>query len=128
MKIYYSILIAFIFVISSDLYFKDSSFLRKPASQNEKKVIFLGVDGLDRRYFDYARDNLGLFQEFKTISTHVAPFPSISDYSWNKVVGSTEIYGQKGRIKTYEAAYYDHSRNKVIDDTREYFRRIGRIW
>lgn len=97
---------------------------RSPASLKKKKIL-LGIDGFDKRSFDYYQKELGLFQQFGDASVHIAPFPSISDYSWNKIVHSKEIYGRKGRIKSYEAAYYDASKNAVVDDTREYFRRIG---
>ena len=113
-------------IITMTLVHNIKDFKRNPAGKFSKsKTLFLGVDGLSRKYFDFAQKEMGLFKSFKNISTHIAPYPSISDYSWNKIVHSKDLYGQKGRIKNYEAAYYDPSKNTVINDTREYFRRIG---
>lgn len=97
---------------------------RYPASL-KKKTLFLGIDGLSKSYFDYAQKKLGIFKQFPKASTHIAPFPSISDYSWNKIMRTTDLYGKKGRIKNYEASYYDPSKNITVSDSREYFRRIG---
>jgi hypothetical protein len=97
---------------------------RFPASL-KKKTLFLGIDGLSKSYFDYAQKKLGIFKQFPEASIHIAPFPSISDYSWNKIMRTTDLYGTKGRIKTYEATYFDASKNVTVNDSREYFRRIG---
>ena len=91
----------------------------------KKKTILIGVDGLSRENFDYAQNQLGLFKMFKNVSTHMAPFPSISDYSWNILMHSREVFGKRGRIKNYEAAHYNYRNNILVEDPREYFRRIG---
>lgn len=93
--------------------------------QKQTKKIFLGVDGLSRENFDYAREKLGLFKMFKQVSSHVAPFPSISDYSWNILMHARDVNGPRGAIGYYEGVYYDYRKNNLMDDPREYFRRIG---
>lgn len=90
-----------------------------------KKTIFLGVDGLSRENFEYARNQLGYFKIFQQVSSHIAPFPSISDYSWNILTHSRDVFGPRGAIGTYEGTFYDHRKNRLADDPREYFRRIG---
>jgi hypothetical protein len=90
-----------------------------------RKKIFIGVDGVSREEFDYAQNKLGLFQSFRFTKSHIAPFPSISDYSWNVMVNSRKVFGPLGRIKTYEAAHFDRERNELVTDPREYFRRLG---
>ena len=122
-KIYWSSLL-FIISIVLGIFLYTNNPSRKIASARHK-VIFLGVDGLSQDYFEYAKDKLKLFGEFQSSSVHLAPFPSISDYSWNQVVKATDIYGHKGRIQHYEAAYFDRALNKTVDDPREYFRRVG---
>lgn len=89
------------------------------------KRIVIGVDGVSREEFDYARNKLGLFKDLGFLKTHVAPFPSISDYSWNILTHSRDVFGNRGRIRTYEAAHFDRERNEVVTDPREYFRRLG---
>lgn len=89
------------------------------------KKIFIGVDGLSREEFDHAQKALGLFSSLRFVKTHVSTFPSISDYAWNVMVHSREVFGNRGRIKNYEAAHYDRDRNELVSDPREYFRRLG---
>jgi hypothetical protein len=95
-----------------------------PARQ-ERKKIFVGVDGVSLEDFTYAREKLGLFRTLKFSKTHVSTFPSISDYSWNVMVHAREVMGKRGRIRTYEAAHFDRERNELVSDPREYFRRLG---
>lgn len=90
-----------------------------------RKKIFIGVDGVSREEFEHARNKLGLFKSFPFTKTHIAPFPSISDYSWNVMVGSRKVFGPRGRMKSYEAAHFDRERNELVADPREYFRRLG---
>ena len=99
--------------------------LDKSNKEDERKLILLGVDGLSLQYYLYAKNTLGLFKEFKSLSAHIAPFPSISDYSWNLLVKSQEVFGKRARIKNYEAAYFDRDKNRLVEDSREYFRRLG---
>lgn len=89
------------------------------------KTIFIGVDGVSREEFDHARNKLGLFPRLRHARTHIATFPSISDYSWNVMVGSQAVKGPRGKIRTYEAAHFHRERNEVVSDPREYFRRLG---
>jgi hypothetical protein len=90
-----------------------------------QKTIFIGVDGFSRENFDYAKNKLGLFKMFNQVSSHVAPFPSISDYSWNIIMHSREVHGARGAIGHYEGNFYDYRHNQLMGDSREYFRRIG---
>lgn len=90
-----------------------------------QKTIFIGVDGFSRENFEYARKSLGLFKMFNQVGSHVAPFPSISDYSWNIIMHSRDVHGPRGAIAHYEGNYYDYRHNQLMGDSREYFRRIG---
>ncbi len=94
-------------------------------SPEPDKVIFIGVDGVAKDTFDYVRDELGLFKIFENISSHIAPFPSMSDYAWNVMVHAREVNGKRGKILTYEAAHYNYRKNYLVDDARNYFRRLG---
>jgi hypothetical protein len=94
-------------------------------STSSKKTIFIGVDGFSRDNFDYARASLGYFKMFNQVSSHIAPFPSISDYSWNIIMHSREVHGRRGAIDHYEGNFYDYRHNQLMSDSREYFRRIG---
>lgn len=95
-----------------------------PASASVKK-IFIGVDGVSRDEFRYAQEKLGLFPSLRFSKSHIAPFPSISDYSWNVMVNARGVHGTKGRIRSYEAAHFDREQNELSSDPREYFRRLG---
>lgn len=97
---------------------------KKVSFVSKTKKIFIGVDGVSREQFDHAQ-KLGLFSQLKFVKTHIAPFPSISDYSWNVMVQARNVHGHKGRIGTYEAAHFDRERNELVTDAREYFRRLG---
>lgn len=89
------------------------------------KRILIGVDGLSHEAFAHARGDLGLFRMFESVRTHVAPFPSISDYSWNILTHARLVHGPKGRIRYYEGAHFDRERNREVSDPREYFRRLA---
>jgi hypothetical protein len=91
----------------------------------KEKRVFIGVDGLSHEQFQFAREKLGLFKTLKFNQAHISTFPSISDYSWNVMVGAKKVNGRKGRIRSYEAAHYDRDRNELVSDPREYFRRLG---
>ena len=91
----------------------------------QKKHVFLGVDGLSLEYFTYAKQELGLFKRFQAPAQLIAPYPSISDYSWNIITQSTRLFGAAGRTKTFEHSHYDRERNRVVHDQREYMRRHG---
>ncbi|MES2527885.1 MAG: hypothetical protein V4598_12405 [Bdellovibrionota bacterium] len=89
------------------------------------KKIFIGVDGVSRDDFYHAQEKLGLFPTLRFTKTHIATFPSISDYSWNVMVNARKVFGPRGRVGTYEAAHFDRERNELVTDPREYFRRLG---
>ncbi len=90
-----------------------------------QKTIFVGVDGFSRENFEYAKAKLGYFKMFNQVSSHIAPFPSISDYSWNIIMHSRDVHGPRGAIAHYEGNFYDYRHNQLMGDSREYFRRIG---
>jgi len=127
-KLFFSIAsVAVLFLVSAHLVYQArfESASRSPSSQaKHKKVIFIGVDGFGRKEFDYVHKH-GMFKNFKSVSTHIAPFPVISDYSWNILTGAQEVYGQAGRIRSYEGTFYNSEKNYLVDDSREYFRRLG---
>ena len=91
----------------------------------QKKHVFLAVDGLSLEYFIYAKQKLGLFKRFQEPAQLIAPYPTISDYSWNIITQSTRLFGAAGRTKTFEHSHYDRERNQVVHDQREYMRRYG---
>lgn len=62
---------------------------------------------------------------FKSIATHIAPFPSISDYSWNILTHAQKVHGKRGKIRSYEANYYNRDTNQLHTDPRNYFKRLG---
>lgn len=97
----------------------------KVATSVPPKKIFIGVDGVSREEFRHAQEKLGLFKSLCFTKTHIATFPSISDYSWNVMVNARGVKGKRGRIRTYEAAHFDRERNELVSDPREYFRRLG---
>jgi hypothetical protein len=111
-------------------FFSEDKLFRKiasddPAERKVQKTIFIAADGLSRENFEYAREKLGYFKMFNQVANHVAPFPSISDYSWNIMMRAREVNGQRGAIGHYEGNFYDYRHNELMADPREYFRRIG---
>lgn len=96
------------------------STVRKPSSVEMDKKIILGIDGLGYDSFLYAKEKLGLFKRFNNIGAHVSTFPSISDYVWNTMVQAQKVFGEKGRLKNFETAYFDEFSQKLDEDPRNY--------
>lgn len=94
---------------------------RKPAQAGESQLILIAVDGLSRNAFETAR-KMGLLKDFKA-GSHIAPFPSMSDVSWNSIMRTTEVFGDQGRLKSAEAVYFDESTRSIAGDPRDYYRR-----
>ncbi|MBY0515925.1 MAG: hypothetical protein K2P81_03380 [Bacteriovoracaceae bacterium] len=109
----------------------NSHFFDFKSSQNRtlagaQKRIVIGIDGLSDETFEHAQKNLNLFKKLKFKARHVAPFPSISDYSWNIITRGRELFGERGRIRSYEATYFSRDKNALVSDPREYFRRLAK--
>lgn len=94
-----------------------------PLSFSEVTVL-LAVDGLSANAFAKGRE-LGLFQAFDHVSTHIAPFPSMTDLTWSTLTNTAEIFGAPGRIRSVEATYFDESTRSVQGDPRDYYRRLA---
>ncbi|MEK6774934.1 MAG: hypothetical protein AABY64_13415 [Bdellovibrionota bacterium] len=87
------------------------------------QLIYLGVDGFSFEAMVTAQKR-GLFKEFQ-FGAHVAPFPSMSDVSWNSVMKTSEIFGEQGRLRSAEAVYFDESTGSVGGDVRDFYRRLA---
>ncbi len=101
------------------------SLLTNTSNANELKpqLILLGVDGFSYQAMITAQKK-GLFKNFQ-FGAHVAPFPSMSDVSWNSVMKTTEIFGEQGRLKSAEAVYFDESTKSLGGDVRDFYRRLA---
>jgi hypothetical protein len=81
--------------------------------KKKKKTIFIGVNGLSRENFDYARTALGYFKMFNEVSSHVAPFPSTSEHSW-KILLQSEEELPKLTLKELEESIIENDSNPVV--------------
>lgn len=93
------------------------------ATELKPQVILLGVDGFSYQAMLTAQKK-GLFKNFH-FGAHVAPFPSMSDVSWNAIMKTTETFGELGRLKSAEAVYLDESTKAVSGDVRDFYRRLA---
>lgn len=114
----------FLFLFAAFFPININAYGQSPSDAKPSQKILIGVDGFSREAFEAAR-KLGLFKIFKNASTHVAPFPSMSDYSWNAIVQSRVVHQARGRIGSVEAVFFDESTQTIKDDWREYFLRLG---
>lgn len=94
------------------------------APKNEKRILLL-VDGVSPDMFRDAQ-RAGHFQRFRQVAAHVAPFPSISDYSWSLVLQGKKAFGRAGRIGQYEAAFFDEGAAAAAEDGRAFFHRLAK--
>jgi hypothetical protein len=94
------------------------------AIADAKTTYVLGVDGLSYESFKLAQAK-GHFKEFKYVGAHIAPFPSMTDLSWNTITRTTEVFGTAGRIGSVEAVYFNESRKAVEGDVRDVYRRMA---
>lgn len=89
-----------------------------------KQTLVIGVDGLSLAAFEAAQKR-GLFKDFKSVSGHIAPFPTMTDLSWSEVLRTGDLFGKPGQIKSVEAVYFDESQKSVEGDVRDYYRRLA---
>ena len=87
-------------------------------------TVLLGVDGFSLQALKTAQEK-GLFKPFKNISTHIAPFPTMTDLTWSTLTKTSDIFGPSGRIKNVEATYFDDSTKSIQGDPRDYYRRLA---
>lgn len=87
------------------------------------QLVFIGIDGFSHKAMITAQKK-GLFKEFQFASL-VAPFPSMSDVSWNTILQTTKMFGEQGRLKSAEAVYLDESTKSVAGDVRDFYRRLA---
>lgn len=93
-------------------------------STSQKIKVVLALDGFSLNALKTAQSQ-GLFQEFKNVGAHIAPFPSMTDLSWSQIFHTSHIFGDAGRIKSVEAVYFDESTNSIQGDPRDYYRRLS---
>ncbi len=94
------------------------------SQKNQRQKILIAIDGFSFNALHTAQ-NRGLFSEYKNGGAHIAPFPSMTDLSWSKVMKTTQLFGQIGRIRSVEATYFDESTQTVQGDPRDYYRRLA---
>jgi hypothetical protein len=89
-----------------------------------KTTYFVAVDGLSHEAFVVAQKR-GLFRDLKSLSGHIAPFPSMTDLSWSEMTATTQVFGPAGRIRSVEAVHFNESQKSVSGDVRDYYRRLA---
>jgi hypothetical protein len=89
-----------------------------------KTIYILGVDGLSYEAFIIAQRR-GYFKDLKSLSGHIAPFPSMTDLSWSEIMSSSKVFGAAGRIRSVEAVHFDDSQKAISGDVRDYYRRLA---
>lgn len=98
---------------------------KAPAAPSPEKRILLLVDGVSPDAFRNAK-RAGHFRRFRQVAAHVAPFPSISDYAWSRLLQGRTAFGRAGRIGHYEAAFFDEGAGSATEDGREFFHRLAK--
>lgn len=93
-------------------------------SPQQKITVLLGVDGLSEQSFRKSQQ-MGLFKAFSNSSTHIAPFPTMTDLTWSTLTKTADIFGAAGRIRSVEATYFDESDQSIQGDPRDYYRRLA---
>ncbi len=83
-----------------------------------RKQLFLAVDGLSWEAFTHARAR-GLFKRFGHAGRMIAPYPSMSHPSWTDIIGTQRAFGERGRLPTVEARWFDLDAMRVFDDPRQ---------
>ncbi len=86
------------------------------------RQLFLGVDGLGWESFQYAQQH-GLFKRFTHAGRMIAPYPAMSHGSWTDIMGARRAFGDRGRLPTVEAKWFDLDQMRVADDPRLVFAR-----
>lgn len=95
-----------------------------PFLSSAKTLYILGVDGLSHEAFVRAQRE-GYFKDIKSVSHHIASFPTMTDLVWSDVLHTDKVYGQAGEIKSVEAVYFDESTKAIEGDVRDYYRRLA---
>ncbi len=83
-----------------------------------RRQLFLAVDGVGWEAFSYAQSQ-GLFKRFRHAGRLIAPYPSMSHPSWTDIIGTQRAYGERGRLSTVEARWFDLDAMRVFDDPRQ---------
>ncbi|MEQ1692709.1 MAG: hypothetical protein ABMA00_15570, partial [Gemmatimonas sp.] len=83
-----------------------------------RRQLFLAVDGVGWEAFTHAR-SLGLFKRFRHAGRMIAPYPTMSHPSWTEIIGTKRAYGERGRLSTVEARWFDLDAMRVFDDPRQ---------
>jgi hypothetical protein len=89
-----------------------------------RTTYILGIDGLSYESLLTAQ-KMGMFKQIKSVSAHIASFPTMTDLVWSDVFQTQKIFGQPGRIQSVEAVYFDDSSKKIKGDVRDYYRRLA---
>ena len=84
----------------------------------ERRQLFLAVDGLGWEAFSFAQSQ-GLFKRFRNVGRMIAPYPTMSHPSWTEIIGTQRAYGERGRLSTVEARWFDLDAMRVFDDPRQ---------
>jgi len=82
------------------------------------RQLFLAVDGVSWDAFALAQSR-GLFKRLKYAGRMIAPYPSMSHPSWTEIMGTREAFGDRGRLSTVEARWFDLNEMRVNDDPRQ---------
>lgn len=82
------------------------------------RQLFLAVDGLSWEAFNVAKSR-GLFKRFQHAGRMIATYPSMSHPSWTEIIGTERAFGERGRLSTVEARWFDLDAMRVFDDPRQ---------
>lgn len=88
---------------------------REPPSHRQ---LFLAVDGVSWEAFQLAQSK-GLFKRFTHAGRMIAPYPSMSHPSWTEIIGTERAFGERGKLSTVEARWFDLDAMRVFDDPRQ---------
>ncbi len=91
---------------------------RTDASVPARRQLFLAVDGVSHEAFSLARSR-GLFKRLRYVGRMIAPYPSMSHPSWTEIIGTQRAFGERGRLSTVEARWFDLDAMRVFDDPRQ---------
>jgi hypothetical protein len=82
------------------------------------RQLLLAVDGVGWEAFSYAQQR-GLFKRFRHSGRMIAPYPSMSHGSWTDIIGTRRAFGDRGRLPTVEARWFDLDAMRIADDPRQ---------
>ncbi|MBL0173045.1 MAG: DUF3047 domain-containing protein [Gemmatimonadaceae bacterium] len=94
---------------------------RQPSTRHVatgRRQLFLAVDGVGWEAFSREKAN-GLFKRFRHASRMIAPYPTMSHPSWTEIIGTQRAFGERGRLPTVEARWFDLDAMRVFDDPRQ---------